>query len=684
MQNNAPKIKIALYFLLALLITPLAIWGYLGLTGAKLPTPKAMIADMMGGNVSTIHAWRPAAHGEDQRIEIALDSPRIGILDDAIAFRRHLPEGQIKDSAEWGVRRTLGSLDASRFNYLSLWVRGDALAGSPLALEISFTLADPTKPTKTIEGHSFALGLGSEWNRVLVPLDKIEGVEDWHHLTGINIKVIAGSTRTSPVNTFYIDEMALFQAEDADDAQEGTVVALARLPDVGDHETPEEHKARLKQRLVGWPTRLQVDTATLPGDDAGLLHRLAADTWHGLDDLTDRETGLPLDRIQFAAEGSDVDQAWIGDYTNITNIGFYFLSIVAANELGLIPRDVAIEKIKATLTSLENVETSHGFYFNYYNTTTLARTDDLISFVDSSWLTSGLIVARQAFPEIADRASRLIDQGNFSFFYDEAKGLMSHGNNGKLGQQLKIYYGVFYTEARLGSLIGIGKGDIPEKQWFQTARTMPPELTWQQRVPVDYKEQQAMGFTWLSAHYHWHDRDYVPSWGGSMFEALMPLLVMDEVKHAPNNLGKNDITHTQLQRIHAMEDLHYPIWGMSPSSTADGLGYTEFGVPMLGVGGYKAGAVTPHAAVLALMTDPVEATKNIRRLIKDYPVYGEYGLYDAVDPFTHQVGRNYLCLDQAMILVALANHLKDHAVQKYFAQDPIIQKTLPLLKIEKF
>ncbi|MEY4684156.1 MAG: hypothetical protein RLZ25_615 [Pseudomonadota bacterium] len=682
MQNKPSKIKITIYFLIALLIPPIAIIGYLGLTGASLSTPKAMLAELLGGNASTIHAWRPATHGEDQHLVIGLDSPRIGILDESIAFRRILPEGLTRDSSEWSVRRTLGSLDASRFDYLSFWVRGEPSTASPLALEITFTLADSSKPAKTIEGHSFVLGLGPDWKQVLVPLAKVEGIDDWHRLTGINIKVIAGSTRTSPVNVFWIDEMALLHGDS--DEEEETVVALSRLPDVGTPETPEEHRARLKQRLVGWPKELQIDPASLPSDDAGLLHRLAADTWRGIDDLTDRESGLPLDRIQFAAEGSDVDQAWIGDYTNITNIGFYFLSLVAANELGLIPREIAIEKIKATLTSLENVETSHGFFFNYYNTTTLARTDDLISFVDSSWLTSGLIVARQAFPEIADRASRLIAQGNFQYFYDPAKGLMSHGNNGRLGQQLKIYYGVFYTEARLGSLIGIGKGDLPEKQWFQSARTMPPEMTWQQQVPVDYKEQEAMGFRWMSGHYHWHDRDFVPSWGGSMFEALMPLLVMDEVKHAPNNLGKNDVTHTQLQRIHAMEDLHYPVWGMSPSSTADGQGYTEYGVPRLGVGGYKAGAVTPHAAVLALMTDPVEATKNIRRLIKDYPVYGEYGLYDAVDPFTHQVGRNYLCLDQAMILVALANHLKDHAVQKYFAQDPIIQRTLPLLKIEKF
>lgn len=677
---RSPIIKITFISLLTLFVAIVLTLGYLSSAGHDIRHPRAVVVNLLGENAKTVNAWRQASAGEDQRVDIGLDTPRKGILDDSIVFRRVLPEGQIRDTAEWSVRRTLGSLDASRFDFLTFWIRSDKNAPAPMALEITFTLSDPEKPARKIEGKSFLLGLGSDWSEVMIPLKEVEGIDDWHRLTGINIKVIANGSRMQPVNAFWLDDMTLIRSEDQEEQVEGVIKGLARLPDM----PVEAPKTPLKERLVGWPKQMLVDPKTLPSDDAALLLRLAGDTFRGIDELTDRASGLPLDRVQFPAEGTDVDKAIIGDYTNITNIGVYFLSMAAATELGLINRESAIEKIKTTLTSLENMETSHGFFFNYYNTTTLARTDDLISFVDSSWLASGLIVARQAFPEIAERATRLLDQGNFYFFYDQATGMMSHGSNGRLGQQLKIDYGVFYTEARLGSLIGIGKGDLPEKLWFQTARTYPPEETWQKGTPIDWKEQQADGITWFNAHYHWHDRDYVPSWGGSMFEALMPLLVIDEIKYAPNSLGKNDVTHTQLQRIHAMEDLHYPVWGMSPSSTADGQGYTEYGVPMLGTGGYKTGAVTPHAAVLALMTEPAEATKNIRRLIRDYPVYGDYGLYDAVDPMTHQVGRNYLCLDQGMILVALANHLKDHAIQRLFAKDPIIQRTLPMLKIEKF
>jgi len=211
-----------------------------------------MIAELLGGNASTIHAWRPAASAEDQHLEIGLDSPRIGILDESIAFHRVLPEGQIRDSAEWSVRRTLGSLDASRFDYLSFWVRGESNPSTPLALEITFTLADPNKPARTLEGRSFALGLGSEWKQVLVPLAKVEGIDDWHRLTGINLKVIAGSTRTPPVNAFWIDAMTLLDADE--DEEEGAIVALAKLPDVGIPETAEEHRARLKNVWSAGPS----------------------------------------------------------------------------------------------------------------------------------------------------------------------------------------------------------------------------------------------------------------------------------------------------------------------------------------------------------------------------------------------------------------------------------------------
>ena len=112
--------------------------------------------------------------------------------------------------------------------------------------------------------------------------------------------------------------------------------------------------------------------------------------------------------------------------------------------------------------------------------------------------------------------------------------------------------------------------------------------------------------------------------------------------------------------------------------------YGEFGATELGVRGYDAGAVTPHATALALDLLPTPAAANLRRLGELDGLYGEYGFYDAVDPVDGTVARAYLALDQAMTFIALANHLKDGCMQKWFASDPIAQAALPLIADEDF
>ncbi len=440
----------------------------------------------------------------------------------------------------------------------------------------------------------------------------------------------------------------------------------------------------IKNRLGGWPSVALVDGKSLPRDNREFLARIAADTWRGLDALTDQAHGLPLDRIEFRNGSVAAETTRIGDYTSVTNIGFHFLAVAAAHELKLVSREQALERLAATLTALESLESYRGFFYNYYNTTTLERTSDFISFVDSSWLTAGLMVARQAFPELAPRCAKLLDREDYRFFYDEEFKLMSHGYHVPLRTRSAYHYGVFYAESRVGSLIAIARGDVPEEHWFRMARTFPPEIHWQSRPPLGRAEQSANGFQWIGGHYHWRGYDYVPSWGGSLFEALMPRLVLDEAQYAPHSLGRNGAIHTAIQRQYAREDLGYPVWGMSPSSTPGSGLYEEYGARMLGTAGYKSGVVTPHAAALALLAEPEAAAANLGKLAELFPVYGDFGFYDAVNPKTGEVSHNYLCLNQAMILVALADHLADHAIQKLFAADPGIQRVLPLLGIERF
>jgi hypothetical protein len=262
---------------------------------------------------------------------------------------------------------------------------------------------------------------------------------------------------------------------------------------------------------------------------------------------------------------------------------------------------------------------------------------------------------------------------------------MSHGFFVDARGRSPYHYATLYTEARVGSLIAIGKGDVPESHWFHMLRTFPPDCTWQSQEPKARRVKTVRGYETSGGWYEWNGLRYVPSWGGSMFEALMPTLFVNERLLAPKSLGRNGEVHVEVQRRWAREVLGYPVWGLSPAVAPGPDGYREYGVTVLGTSkSYGEAAVTPHATALALAVAPAEATAALRELATRYEVYGDYGFYDSVDPKSGQVGYAYLALDQGMLFLALANHLKDGLVQKLFASDPIAQRALPILADEDF
>jgi hypothetical protein len=453
------------------------------------------------------------------------------------------------------------------------------------------------------------------------------------------------------------------------------------------HGGKEAARQRVRARLTGWPERLHVPGGALPRDDRAFARRVASDTWRGLDAFTDREHGLPIDNVRFLAPSVSLATSRIGDYTNITNVGLHFIAVVAAADLGLLPREEALARLRTTFDTLAQLEQYEGFFFNYYDTTTLERTSNFISFVDTSWLTAGLIVVRSAFPELAARATELIDAMDYSFFYDPEIRQMSHGYFVHRKSRSRFHYGVFYTEARLGYLIAIGKGDAPASSWFEPVRVYPPSCAGQTLTPRGVRWTEVGGQELYTGHYAWEGVKYVPSWGGSMFEALMPTLVVDERRHAPKSLGANDERHVLVQQRYARETLGESVWGMSPSSVpgrdAEDA-YSEYGVRVLGMRGYKAGVITPHASALAVGFSPEAAIANLRALATRFAVYGDFGFYDAVDPASGAVSRSYLALDQSMVLIALANFLTDGGIQRRFSDDPIAQRFFPVLALEDF
>jgi len=435
-------------------------------------------------------------------------------------------------------------------------------------------------------------------------------------------------------------------------------------------------------RLAGWPrTRLGRGA---PASDRAFLERLARDTWRGLIAFTDGEHALPVDHVRLDPDSLARADARVGDYTNVTSVGLYLAAIAAAHETGLVARAAAIARVGTVLDTLDRLETHQGFFYNYYDTTSLERSSHFVSFVDSGWLVAGLMIVRQTFPELAARATAMIERADFRFFYDAERGRMRHGYWVHTRAPSRFHYGVFYAESRLASLVAIGKGDVPESHWFAMVRTFPAACTWQRQVPRERRAKTVRGHRVHGGWYARKDVRYVPSWGGSLFEALMPTLVLDELRLAPASLGANDIAHVTVQRRFGAETLGTPVWGWSSCATLAPGGYGEHGVPDLGTIGYPPGVVTPHASALALAVDPVRAIANLRALAARYPIYGDFGFYDAVDPRTGAVAPVYLTLDQTMTFLAVANQLCDGCVQRRFATDPIAARATPILGDERF
>jgi hypothetical protein len=579
-------------------------------------------------------------------------------------------------------RIDLGDLDASAYDHVELWIKGDADGFSP-SLKIGFRRPKPDLPRLVQDGTAIVNGIGDRWQRVVVPLNRMSGIGEWKHLRAFFVALEARRAGEARSGGYLIDDVALLKLGGPGPTIADEVVPRKKLAwerSVGGRAASSR---LVRDRLSGWPTRLLADRATIPTSDSEFLERLARDTWRGLVALTDRENGLPVDHVELSPS-LEPPESRVGDYTNVTNIGLHLLAIVGAEELGLVTREDAIERLRKIFDTLDRLERHHGFFFNYYDTTSLERTSNFVSFVDSSWLTAGLMVVRSSFAELHDRASRLIDAGDYRFFYDDVAQQMSHGYYVNVPTRSEYHYGLLYTEPRLGSLIAIGKGDAPEDHWFALVRTYPPDADWQTQKPQGWRARTVRGHVVESGTYGWNGLRYVPSWGGSMFEALMPTLVLDELRFAPKSLGRNDEIHALVQSRYGREDLRSPVWGFSPSVNPTAPGYGEYGVKVLGSLGYGSGAVAPYAAALALGVMADEATADLRELARRYDVYGEYGFYDSVDPASGRVARQYLALDQSMIFISLANRLKDHCIQKRFAADPIAAHALAMIGDENF
>ncbi|ROM89664.1 glycosyl transferase [Pseudomonas brassicacearum] len=506
--------------------------------------------------------------------------------------------------------------------------------------------------------------------------------------------------------------------------------------------------------------------------DAHALRLTARHTWRFFETFVTAEDNLlPPDNFQ------EQPKPVLAHRTSPTNIGLYLLSAVAARDFGWAGSMETLERLEATMATLEKLPRYRGHFFNWYATRDLRALDPAyVSSVDSGNFAGHLIVLANACEEwresplaaqeacrglmddlwlvqeaiarlsgaggeplrqlredledvrvylaglqafdgrlpnlkrltekavkvavrvapvgegddllfwvealrkavaehlrdrtlpdearstlaqrlqtLADTARAMAGAMDFGFLLDPERKLLSIGYSQADNRLDPNCYDLLASEARLASLFAIAKGDAPTRHWFRLGRTATP-------VPGG---------------------SALISWSGSMFEYLMPSLVMRAP--AGSLLEQSNRLVVALQESYG-RSLGIP-WGISESAyNARDLEFTyqysNFGVPGLGLkrGLSENVVIAPYATGLAAMIDPQAARRNYERLA-GMGAQGRYGFYEALD-FTRSrlpddesvaIVRCFMAHHQGMTIVAIANTLHDGRMRCRFHREPMIQ-----------
>ncbi|WP_422929613.1 glucoamylase family protein [Singulisphaera sp. PoT] len=445
--------------------------------------------------------------------------------------------------------------------------------------------------------------------------------------------------------------------------------------------------------LVG-ATAATASPNALGPSDRDLLSTYARDTWHSIDAMF-AQGELPTDEMRRQGDG------WTqSELTSPTNIAAYLWSVIAAEDLHIISREDAGKRLERVLQTLDKIERSHGFYFNWYDASSGRRARvwpggvalrPFLSSVDNGWLAVALIVVGNARPDLRDTTDALLKDMNFGFFYDPYDpndpiahpGLLRGGYFTDSNTYTDFHYGTLNTEPRIASYVAIARGQIPVEHYYRMIRAhnlgrdgRPAPTRTYAGVPV------------VEGNRHYRNMNFVPSWDGTMFEALMVPLFVPEAEWAPGSWGANHPLYVRAQIEYGLRDARLGYWGIS-ASTDPGGGYRAYGVAELGSRDVDSSRkhesiITPHATFLAMQYSPVEAVANLRTLTQNFPLYGPYGFYDSVDVHTGQVAERVLILDQGMIMASLSNVIGGDVLRRGFCSGPMEAVIRPLIAPERF
>ncbi len=401
----------------------------------------------------------------------------------------------------------------------------------------------------------------------------------------------------------------------------------------------------------------------------------------------EQEHFLPPDNFQEAPRGG------LAHRTSPTNIGLLLTALCCGMDFGFLSVREALSRLAGTMDTLDELEKVHGHLLNWYDTQTLAPlAPRFISTVDSGNLICLMLTARQALQELADRPEVFLERCraadtaegtgqetaeltaaaareqatelirrldgfmkdcDFRFLYNSRRRIFSVGYDADRGVQTDAYYDLLATEARQTGFIAICKNQVPPSHWQSLDRP---------RAGRD-------------------GRGALLSWSGTMFEYLMPALLM---KSHPGTLLYDSYRAAVRAQIHYAAKKQKPVWGISECAyfgfdASLSYRYRAMGVPSLALSREKHRdyVAAPYASFLALSVWPKKALRNLRRL-ETLGAVGTYGFYESVDFTKNHVGKDrdyeivktYMVHHLGMSLLAIANLLSGGVMQKRFAAAP--------------
>jgi len=381
---------------------------------------------------------------------------------------------------------------------------------------------------------------------------------------------------------------------------------------------------------------------------------LARDTWQFFaDSVGPASRHLPPDNVQ-----QDPDRG-SAMRTSPTNIGLYLLSCCAARELGLITGREMARRLENALDTLDGFKKWQGHLYNWYDLASGAPLQPaFVSTVDSGNLAGCLLCCAQlcrsrleelppearALPLRLDALARGMD---FSPLYDKKRQLFFVGWEAQHGRPAAAHYDTLASEARLASFIAIVTGQAPIRHWQRLNRAVT----------------RAGGGAALL------------SWGGTMFEYLMPALLLPLIPGTLLGEGCRCAVRAQMaaagSRPFGVSESGY--YAFDPDMNYQ---YRAFGLPALALSPDTAGeVVAPYASVLALPFFPRAAGENMLRM-RRLGWADSHGFFEAADYSPARVEgaphivKSHMAHHQGMILCALCNALEGQALTRAFMAPP--------------